>query len=71
VSALKLDRSFVDGLGTGSRQAAVATAVVQVARALHLTRFAEGVETTEQAELLRRPRLPRHRGTSLAHPLRG
>jgi diguanylate cyclase len=53
VSALKLDRSFVDRLGTDSRQRAVATAVIQMARALDLGATAEGVEVAEQADLLR------------------
>jgi diguanylate cyclase (GGDEF)-like protein len=52
VSSLKLDRSFVDGLVVGSRQAAVANAVVQIARALDLTAVAEGIETVDQADLL-------------------
>ena len=45
VSVLKLDRSFVDRLATDSRQRAVATAVIQMARALDLGAVAEGVET--------------------------
>jgi len=52
VSSLKLDRSFVDGIVPGSRQAAVATAVVSIARALDLSAVAEGIETTQQADLL-------------------
>lgn len=52
VSCLKLDRSFVDGVTTAARPAAVATAVIQMARALDLTAVAEGVETTAQAEFL-------------------
>jgi EAL domain-containing protein (putative c-di-GMP-specific phosphodiesterase class I) len=44
VSVLKLDRSFVDRLATDSRQRAVATAVIQMARALDLGAVAEGVE---------------------------
>jgi EAL domain-containing protein (putative c-di-GMP-specific phosphodiesterase class I) len=35
-----------------TRQAAVATAVAQIARALSLDLVAEGIETTEQADLL-------------------
>jgi diguanylate cyclase (GGDEF)-like protein len=54
VTSLKLDRSFVEGITTVTRQAAVATAVVQIAQALDLDVVAEGVETPEQAQLLRR-----------------
>ncbi len=71
VSALKLDRSFVERLGTDSRQAAVATAVIQIARALDLTAIAEGVETAEQAGLLRDLGYRRAQGYLFSHPLRG
>ncbi len=54
VTALKLDRSFVESIATVTRQAAVATAVAQIARALSLDLVAEGIETAEQAELLQR-----------------
>jgi diguanylate cyclase (GGDEF)-like protein len=53
VTSLKLDRSFVEGITTVTRQKAVATAVVQIAQALDLDVVAEGVETPEQADLLR------------------
>ena len=53
VSTLKLDRSFVEQITTAARQAAVATAVSQIAHVLQLGLVAEGVETPEQAELLR------------------
>jgi diguanylate cyclase (GGDEF)-like protein len=54
LTSLKLDRSFVEGIATVTRQAAVATAVAQIARALSLDLVAEGIETPEQAELLQR-----------------
>jgi diguanylate cyclase (GGDEF)-like protein len=53
VTSLKLDRSFVEGITTVTRQKAVATAVVQIAQALDLDVVAEGVESREQADLLR------------------
>jgi diguanylate cyclase (GGDEF)-like protein len=52
VTTLKLDRSFVEGVITVDRQAAVAMAVSQIADALSLTSVAEGVETPEQAKVL-------------------
>jgi diguanylate cyclase (GGDEF)-like protein len=54
VTSLKLDRSFVESITTVNRQVAVATAVVQIAQALDLDVVAEGIETPEQAALLRR-----------------
>jgi diguanylate cyclase len=53
VTTLKLDRSFVESITTVERQAAVATAVSQMADALRLVSVAEGIETEEQRELLR------------------
>ena len=53
VTTLKLDRSFVESITTVTRQAAVATAVSQIAGALALAAVAEGIETPEQADLLR------------------
>jgi diguanylate cyclase len=70
VSSLKLDRSFVEQLGTDSRQAAVATAVVQIARALNLSAVAEGVETAEQARLLRELGYRKAQGYHFSRPLR-
>ncbi len=52
VTTLKLDRSFVESVTTVRRQAAVATAVSQMADALGLSSVAEGIETEEQRELL-------------------
>ena len=70
VSSLKLDRSFVDGIVTGSRQAAVATAVVQIARALDLSAVAEGVENTDQADLLQALGYRLAQGYLFSQPLR-
>jgi predicted signal transduction protein with EAL and GGDEF domain len=53
LTRLKLDRSFVESVTTVTRQAAVATAVIEMANALGLDAVAEGVETQEQADRLR------------------
>ena len=53
VTTLKLDRSFVESIVTVGRQAAVATAVSQMANALDFASVAEGIETEEQRDLLR------------------
>ncbi|WP_250006618.1 EAL domain-containing protein [Actinoplanes sp. M2I2] len=53
VTTLKLDRSFVESITTVGRQAAVATAVSQMATALDFSSVAEGIETDEQRELIR------------------
>jgi EAL domain-containing protein (putative c-di-GMP-specific phosphodiesterase class I) len=52
LDALKVDRSFVDGLGTESRDTAVTEAIVAMSRALSLRVVGEGAETELQvAEL--------------------
>jgi diguanylate cyclase (GGDEF)-like protein/PAS domain S-box-containing protein len=54
LDALKVDRSFVDGLGTEPRDTAVTEAIVAMSRALSLRVVGEGAETELQvAELAR------------------
>jgi diguanylate cyclase (GGDEF)-like protein/PAS domain S-box-containing protein len=53
VEALKVDRSFIDGLGREPEDTAICTAVVSLAHALGLRAVAEGVETPEQLAELR------------------
>ncbi|MFI5286959.1 MAG: EAL domain-containing protein [Candidatus Dormibacteria bacterium] len=50
---LKIDRSFVEGLGRDPEATAVAAAVMGMAHALNLTVVAEGVETVTQDAALR------------------
>ena len=45
VDVLKVDQSFVSGLGHDAEDSAIVQAVVAMGRALHLTTVAEGVET--------------------------
>jgi diguanylate cyclase (GGDEF)-like protein/PAS domain S-box-containing protein len=50
---VKIDKSFVDGLGEKPEDTAIVKAVISLARALGLRTVAEGIETTEQLERLR------------------
>jgi EAL domain-containing protein (putative c-di-GMP-specific phosphodiesterase class I) len=52
IDVLKLDRSFVGGLGPGSTDAAIVAAVVSMARELRVSVVAEGVETQDQLDHL-------------------
>jgi diguanylate cyclase (GGDEF)-like protein/PAS domain S-box-containing protein len=53
IDALKLDRSFVAGLGEDGDDVVIAAAVIVMAQALGLRVVAEGVETSAQLEVLR------------------
>jgi diguanylate cyclase (GGDEF)-like protein/PAS domain S-box-containing protein len=53
IDALKIDRSFVDGLGRDSEDGAIVSAVLSMASALDVGVTAEGVETRAQLSRLR------------------
>jgi diguanylate cyclase (GGDEF)-like protein/PAS domain S-box-containing protein len=52
ISALKIDKSFVQGLGTDSDDSKLVSAVINLGRSFHLQVIAEGVETREQFKAL-------------------
>jgi diguanylate cyclase (GGDEF)-like protein len=52
VDRLKIDRSFVQDISVNADDAAITTAIINMARALHLEVLAEGVETVDQLGFL-------------------
>jgi EAL domain-containing protein (putative c-di-GMP-specific phosphodiesterase class I) len=69
IDQLKIDRSFVhDVPGDGE---AIATAIIAMAHSLDLTVVAEGVETVEQLEFLRRAGCDIMQGYYFAKPMPG
>jgi len=53
VDKIKIDRSFVSGIGRDRKDEAIIVAMLQIASRLNLTVIAEGVETNEQLTFLR------------------
>jgi len=66
---IKIDRSFVAGLGESSENAAIVRAIVTLARSLELEVVAEGVETEEQRAFLLREGCREAQGFLFAPPL--
>ena len=71
VEALKIDRSFVEGLGVDAESTAIVEAIVRLAQSLNLGTVAEGVETAEQARQLRLLGCERIQGYLVAKPAPG
>jgi two-component system CheB/CheR fusion protein len=69
LSELKIDKSFVDGLGNDKEDEAIARAVLALAQALELKTVAEGVETMLQLDWLRDHGCDLVQGFLLSKPL--
>jgi diguanylate cyclase (GGDEF)-like protein len=69
VESLKIDRSFIDGLGQESEDTSIVEAIVRLAHALELSAVAEGLETPTQLETLRTLGCDSAQGYLLGHPL--
>jgi EAL domain-containing protein (putative c-di-GMP-specific phosphodiesterase class I) len=68
VDTLKIDRSFVDGLGEDPQDTAIVRSVVALAQTLDLSLTAEGVETAQQEAHLRSLGCDRAQGYLYARP---
>ena len=84
IDVLKVDKSFVDGLGQGAEAAALVEAILGMARTMSMRTVAEGIEERSQLSeltvlgcdsgqgyLLSRPVPPEQIGALLARDLRG
>jgi EAL domain-containing protein (putative c-di-GMP-specific phosphodiesterase class I) len=69
VDAIKIDRSFVEALGTDGEDTAIVGAIVDIARSLGIGAIAEGVENPAQLARLRELGCTAAQGHLLARPL--
>jgi EAL domain-containing protein (putative c-di-GMP-specific phosphodiesterase class I) len=69
INSLKIDRSFIMQMSKGPEQMAIVSTVISLARALNLKVVAEGVETEEQANLLRLLRCDEAQGYLYSRPV--
>ena len=69
ISRLKIDRSFVSEIERSESSAAIVRAVIDLARAVGVGVVAEGVETPEQLDYLRRLHCREAQGFLLAMPM--
>ncbi len=68
LDTIKIDRSFVAGLGDDPATESIVGAVVSLAHGLGIDVVAEGIETARQAELLRALGCDRGQGFLFARP---
>jgi diguanylate cyclase (GGDEF)-like protein len=69
IDTLKLDQSFVRDITTDNRDAAIVSAVINMAHSLDLKVIAEGVETEQQLEFLHHQRCDRIQGFFFSAPM--
>ncbi|MFC1602479.1 EAL domain-containing protein [Pseudomonadota bacterium] len=69
IQCLKIDKSFVDDLCHNTDAAAIISAIISMAGSLDLTVVAEGVETKEQMEFLRKDGCDQMQGYYYSKPL--
>ncbi|BCY10873.1 bifunctional diguanylate cyclase/phosphodiesterase [Actinoplanes sp. L3-i22] len=69
VDVIKVDKSFVDGLGGGPQQEAIAIALTGIAETMGLRTVAEGVETAAQARRLYELGYRQAQGFHFARPM--
>ena len=69
LDVLKIDRSFVTGIGVDREDRAIVKAIISLAKSLKLSITAEGIETEDQADLLREWQCEHGQGYYFARPL--
>ena len=71
LDVLKIDRSFVSGIGQNQQDTAIVHAIMELAKSLNLKVTGEGIETAEQAALLSEWGCDRGQGYLFSKPMDG
>ncbi|GAA2991242.1 hypothetical protein GCM10010519_26070 [Streptomyces lactacystinicus] len=69
ISLLKIDKSFIDGLGHSPQQYALVEGITRIADTLGVQVIAEGIEHADQRDLLAAMGCPLGQGYLFAHPM--
>ena len=69
LDALKIDRSFIHGMAEKADDTSIVTTIISLGQTLRLKVVAEGVESEQQAELLRRLRCDQAQGYLFSPPV--
>jgi diguanylate cyclase (GGDEF)-like protein/PAS domain S-box-containing protein len=69
IDTLKIDKSFIRDLATDSSDYAIVSAIIAIARHLHIEVIAEGVEAYQQSDILRNLHCHQAQGFLFARPM--
>ena len=69
IDIVKIDKSFVCGVGGSSEDEAIVRAIAALAKTLRLLTIAEGVETADQLHFLQSEGIDRFQGYYFSHPV--
>ena len=69
IDTLKIDRTFISQMTEKADDASIVSAMISLGKALNMTIVAEGVETEEQARLLRLLRCHEMQGFLFSRPV--
>ena len=71
INAIKIDKSFVDGLHAGSKENFIAASLINLAHGIGMKVIAEGVENIEQANILKSYNCDEIQGYYFSKPVAG
>ena len=69
IDTLKIDKSFIEHCATRTEDSAICTAIIALAKSLHLQVVAEGVETESQLMFLNKMKCDMYQGYLFSRPL--